>query len=125
MGRVVPVSAAGAVSTDSTHTSPSVGPAGATRLSLATGGFIWTWSVLLPKGSGGMVPGFIRQRRLNTCVEQVPTSTPTVAGARLFAARWTPSAMRAARNFRYAGSGLLWKTGDAVGAVWVCVAEIR
>ena len=35
-------------------------------------GFIFTWSVVPPNGSAAIVPGFICQRRLNTCVGHGP-----------------------------------------------------
>ncbi|NDE99801.1 MAG: hypothetical protein EB034_16230 [Verrucomicrobia bacterium] len=80
------------------QTSGSVGPAGLSRSLLARPGFIFTRSLVLPKGFIGIVPGLRNQRRLKTCLGSLPVPQPMRAGARLFIARRTPSAMRRATN---------------------------
>src|SRR5436190_20372736 len=108
-----------------TETSGSVGPAGSIKSGLPTGGFIFTWSLVLPNGLAGMEPGFIFHLRLNTWFGSCPTPHATFAGARLLIPRVTPSTMREIRNGTYSLSVWLRYRPVQVGALWVCVAEMR
>ena len=83
-------------------------------------GFIFTWSVVLPNGSGFATPSFIFHRRLNSCDGSCATPHPTSAGARLACAFSIPSAIFAVRNFDVARVRVaLEHAGDGRGGVRV------
>src|SRR6266850_521985 len=110
---------------DRIQISGSVGPAGSIRSGLPIGGFIFTRSFVPPNGLGGIEPGFILQRRLKTWFGCAPLPQATRAGAKLLIARATPSTIREIRKGIYSLSVSLRYKPVQVGALCVCVAEIR
>src|SRR5437762_749855 len=101
------------------HTSGSVGPAGSIKSGLPTGGFILTCSFVLPNGFAEIDPGFIRHLRLKTWSGSWPAPQAILAGARLWMARVTPSAMRETRKGTYSLSVSLRYKPVQVGALCV------